>query len=394
MRIRDFRVLGIAVLFLLGPFALRSVAAPAAGEPAVGPPQPRATMQEMFTILSGLMPLALDEERFSDPDQFATIGPQLTDLVTISEQIEGHAKTGRDFGYRYLSRSLQQDLAEARDRFLFGQPEVARYFLLESTHNCVACHSQRPAARDFPLGDLLVEQVTKQDLAPASRAQLYVTARRFSSALDVWEQSFADPSQDPATLSLDGQVAAYLAIAIRTQQGFERAQKTLAKLAARPDAPNYLRKRWIQWSRDLEAQAKLGARPPTLANARQLLERSRPGDALGGDRLISDLIASALLTRYIDAAESAGPGMAEAYYWLGVTGVRSIDDYWVPQAEFNLEVAIRLDPKGPYAQPALDLLEEYIVLGYGGASGSKLPADVWSKLEELRALVAGETPPV
>jgi hypothetical protein len=63
----------------------------------------------------------------------------------------------------------------------------------------------------------------------------------------------------------------------------------------------------------------------------------------------------------------------------------------VPQAEFHLEAAIRLDPTGPTARPAYALLEQSLSIGYGGTSAEILPVDLWTKLNELRALVGEET---
>ena len=78
---------------------------------------------------------------------------------------------------------------------------------------------------------------------------------------------------------------------------------------------------------------------------------------------------------------------AQAYYWLGVVEARSLDGFWVNLSERHLESAIRADPKGPYAKKAYARLEETQFLGYGGASGNELPADVVTNLRELRELI-------
>ena len=78
---------------------------------------------------------------------------------------------------------------------------------------------------------------------------------------------------------------------------------------------------------------------------------------------------------------------SQAYYWLGVVEARSLDGFWVNLSERHLESAIRADPKGPFAKKAYARLEETQFLGYGGASGNDLPADVVTNLRELRELI-------
>ncbi len=79
-----------------------------------------------------------------------------------------------------------------------------------------------------------------------------------------------------------------------------------------------------------------------------------------------------------------------AYYWLGVVEARSLDGFWVNLSERHFEAAIRADPKGSFAKSAYARLEETQVLGYGGASGDPLPADVWTNLKTLREIMGVE----
>ena len=77
-----------------------------------------------------------------------------------------------------------------------------------------------------------------------------------------------------------------------------------------------------------------------------------------------------------------------AFYRLGVLENRNVEGYWVPQTDIHLEASIRLDPGGPYAGPAYDELEEYLISGYAGIQGSELPPDLHARLAELIDLMA------
>ena len=92
-----------------------------------------------------------------------------------------------------LSRSFADDVREIRARWAAGHLEEARYYVVELTQNCVACHARVPAAREFPLADDLLAREEVADLPPRERAALQVAVRRFDAALSTWEGLFADP---------------------------------------------------------------------------------------------------------------------------------------------------------------------------------------------------------
>jgi hypothetical protein len=108
------------------------------------------------------------------------------------------------------------------------------------------------------------------------------------------------------------------------------------------------------------------------------------------ERLVGDLLASSVLLRFIDAGGRTDAQLAEAYYLLGIAEIRSVDAFWVPQAEFHFEASIRTEPQGAYAMESYALLEESILMGYSGSSGLHLPIDVQVTLEELKRMVEGE----
>ena len=214
----------------------------------------------------------------------------------------------------------------------------------------------------------------------------------------------ADPALTPAELDATGVLVDYLNVALRVRTDIPRARKALATLAARKDVPVYLAERLKSWRPALDRLDPATFRP----NAPKALEN---GSALaieagqvaqgpfGRDGLIQDLAAASLLVRWLEEdrarrdSETRNPtarernDTAQAYYWLGVVEARSLDGFWVNLSERHLESAIRADPKGPYAKKAYARLEETQFLGYGGASGNDLPADVVTNLRELRELI-------
>ncbi len=360
-------------------------------EPPTTQAGPLPIMHRVFEALSRLLPISFDETAFNDSARRGEIEQWLDVLASASEDLNEHGHK-RDAGFRNLSRSLASDTSEIRYRFEIGRFDEARYFLIESTKNCIACHSRLPSTRDFPLADQFIEKVDMQEMSAHEQAQIFVATRQFERALTTWEVQFRDKSTPPVTFDISGSLLDYLAIALRVVQDPKRARVALEELVSRDDLPRYLSRHATTWIADLKRHETTATATPSIALGREYLGlRDRSGEIMfGREHLVSDLLASSILLRFIDSSKGSKAAVAEAFYLLGIAGIRSVDGYWLPQAEYHLEASIRSDSKGPHAQSAYALLEESLLLGYGGSSGLHMPVDIWTNLQELRRMVDGE----
>lgn len=370
------------------------------------PASPRPTMQAVFAEMKQLIPLSLDAERWSAFESRAKILASLRRLEEASVALEAHGRT-REAGFDELALGLARDLRETHARFRVGELEEARFFLTGSLQNCVACHVRLPSDRSFPLAEQLIDRAEIESLDARERAWLLVTVRRFEDALEVWEELLGDAQRSAASLDASGVLVDYLNVAIRVQRDPARVARTLARFAGREDLPIYLRRRVEEWRSALaELESKSLAEETAPSRALGVALARKAGEVASGpygrDGLIQDLAAASQLVRWLEQdrarmlevtrnrTDSERAQTAEAYYWLGVVEARSLDGFWVNLSERHLEAAIRADPKGPLAEKAYALLEETQVLGYGGASGSQLPTDVWNTLKALRELMGHE----
>lgn len=384
------QALAVSIAVALLAWATPALAAEKEPQPAT---QPRATMHEIFAAMSYLLPVSIDEERFASPEEREGVTRNLTLLAGSIDSLQGHA-WDRDASFRFLSRSLGEDVEEARMRYARGQYEEARYFLVGSIQNCIACHSKRPSARAYPLADKLTSKVEIESLLPHERAQLYIATRRFDQAMTTWEKLFADPTVPLTQLDIAGAFRDYLTVSVRVQRDLVRPQAAFAKVLQRPDLPHYLKQHFSAWIKSLKELRGAFSKPATVTRARALTQEASklgvwPSDSAG---LVYDLVASSLLNQFIEESMTLGPDeqpreqIAEALYLMGVIDGRSLDSYWVPQAENYLEASIRMAPGTPTAKKAYSVLEENVVHGYGGYSEEHLPADVWAMLNTLRGL--------
>jgi hypothetical protein len=343
-------------------------------------------MQRLLQTVAPLLPLAMDERTWSDPTRQGAIRQDLESLAQAGALLGRHAAS-RDLGFRALSRSLAADIGRTRDLYTRGALEQARVSMLEITGTCAACHARLPAARQASAPSL--PEALMAELSLHQRSQVWMATHRFDKALEVWEAALGDEMQPPSRLDMDGYLLDYMTIGLRVSQDPARVRENLARFARRPDMPVYLARHLSRWNTALLAVEADPATPDPLAHARALaLAEGVPRPALlGREQTVYDIAASSLLLGLIEEGGAERGRLAEAYYLLGVVEARSVDSYWLPQAEHHLEAAIRLAPGSPAAADAYALLEEYVVVGFGGANEEALPRDAWERLRELDQLI-------
>jgi hypothetical protein len=364
----------------------------AAGPASAADEGPRKEMHAVYEAIAHLLPLAMNEQAWAYEGNAENISKWLDALSSRTGALEAHSES-RDAGFRHLSRSLSADVAEIRSRRALGRFEESRFFMIQTTSTCVACHSRLPSNRSFPLGDKLMRSVDTEALSPHERIQILVATRQFDAALKNWEEAFQSPEMTPAEIDVGGYLGDYVTVAVRVQADPKRARKTLQRLAKRDDVPLSLGRHLTRWIEDLERLGPELRGGKRLDHARSLVVGAGDGKRLplGRERFIGDLIASSLLLQFIDSNPTNREQLAEALYLLGWVEARSVDSYWIPQSEFHLEAAVRLAPQADFAEDAYALLEENLIVGYGGASSEELPTDAWMLLEELRKLLDNET---
>lgn len=384
-RTRRLASLALALFTLSTPCAA-SAADPAPAATDASREATRATMREIFESIRVVLPLSVSTERFGAPENRASVEQALLALQTNADALSEHSRS-RDAARRYLGDALAQDAAQALDRYRAGQYAAAAFQMQQTTETCVACHTklrgpgQSPAAKDF------VGKTALAKLPLPDRARLQVATREFDAAAKTYETLLATRSIHAGELLAP--LTEYLIVEVRVRGDFARARRTLERFAARPDLWRHLKADVSQWTRSLQELAPLRDLPPSIATARDLIERARTLQTYPADRrgLIHYLLASSILQRVLDDAAASDRDAGEAYYLLGLCETHVGEDYWVSQADLYLETAIRMAPKEPFAEEAYLLLEEETVIAYTGNSGTELPKSVADHLEELRRLI-------
>jgi len=343
-------------------------------------------MVEIVQALRVVVPLSLNATRFSDPANRAAVDGALDSLAENAKRLEAHG-SGRELGFAYLSGSLARDSLDIRKRFSEGRIDEARFLLRHLTDTCVACHSRLPEDRKHALGERFTEERALSALPREERVQFEVATRQFGRALATYESLFSDPDSSIAELDLSGDLESYLELCLRVQRDPDRAISTFEGLVSRKDLSSRLQphvEAWIEALRSLEDAPDGDA----IERARELVKPALEDPGVSDkSELVHLIAASGLLHRHVVSTAGPAERVGEAYYLLGVIESRIGHSFWASQTEFFLETAIRMGPMERYADDAFALLEEFLVSGYTGSSGTHVPPDIVQRLEELDDLM-------
>jgi hypothetical protein len=351
----------------------------------------RQAMSVIFGQLQVALPLAVDSEAFRDPKQAPRIREALQKLADAAHGLDEHGK-GFDAGGRYLARSLERDARRALDHFRDGKYDSAEFFIGQLTESCIGCHSRLPSPGDAPMARGFAARADVTQLDPLERARLEVATRQFGDAARTLESVFQ--STDIPPFELLGPITDYLTVCVRVLQQPARPVPVLKRFAQREDLWSALRGDVEAWIRFLPELSKREFKGDPVVQAEKLIGEGRDLILFPSDRraLVHYLYASKLLHEYVSTHREAGPNLARAYYLLGLAESRIGPNFWISQAEFYLETAVRMAPGSEVGREAYALLEEETLAGYTGSGGLQLPDDVEAHLRELRELLHSGKP--
>lgn len=360
------------------------------------PVETRHIMTQMFTALTTVLPLSLDDS-FSKPENREKILTELKRLRDSTEPLQSHTKPF-EASFGYIAKAMERDIKDTYSRYQHGSYNEARFLLHQLSENCVSCHVKLPDPGHAPNMSQFFKDVNIAKLPPPERAKLQLALRQFDDAQKTWEDFFK--TRPASELFAMDAVTEYLKVMIRVKQDPERAVQTLKSIAAKGNIPKATKRdvdSWIKSLESLKTEGQKSAKSPSedeLTRGRKIVEDAKKRMAYPMDRsgLVDFIVASGLLNRYLNESTSkpTPDQRAEAFYLLGTTESLIGRSTWLSQTDFYYESAIRAAPKSKSAGLAYDALEQQVMLEYSGSGGIHVPEDVRANLDELHRLVQGK----
>lgn len=346
----------------------------------------QVVMQRIFKNMRQLLPLSSSRTRFSQPSHQELIRSSLGEISASAAELERHAREDSDAGTEFLALGLQRAVQDAVRRYDEGRLEGARSMIWNATRLCVACHTRLPSRTDAPMARDFLDDFQLTELSLHDRARVLLATRQFDRALDALE-ALLDSNQSK-TIALIQPLTDYLLVSVRVKNDLRRPVPVLTRFAKRPDVWAALREDVETWVIRLNKLGDAELPAPGLAAASKFIEHARRGGIVPYSRrpMVDYVVASSLLRRHLEENHPRAEALAQTYYFLGLTELGIGQNYALNQGEYYLEAAIRAAPRTSTSAQAFTLLEEQVMIGYSGSSGTYVPEDVKLELDQLRAL--------
>lgn len=362
--------------------------APGADKNAKSDKNTKEIMNSFIGALSAVLPLSFDTDEFGSAKNRDAVRKHLQTLKDNAHALDAHGSSG-DRGFNFVARSLEDDVRNVARWYEKGMYGEAKFTLHNMTENCISCHSSLPEAAKFPRPAAFFKSIDLAGMPPLERAHYQTMTRQFDEAMDSYEAVMKDPDIRPVNLVALGAMTNYLKLAINVKGDFKRPQAVLTQIQSRAGTADHVQQLVAGWVGDLQKYEKEQAfKSITLDGIKKAVNAGKMQMDFPHDRqgLIHYVTANAMAARYIGNKPSPADA-AEAYYLMGVTESLLGSSFWISKQDYYLETAIRLAPGATFSAKAYALLEENLIAGYTGSSGTHLPDDVRDLLKELKGLI-------
>jgi hypothetical protein len=350
-----------------------------------------ASMQDLKSAISNLLPLAASHEGFEDRKNHPYIQEQLSVLSKESNSIAKHATmAGRDPSVRYLSNAFTEDVKRIENSFMVGKKEFARYHVVNLTSYCIECHTRDSSGPNFSS-----EKLTNilQKLKPIERAEYELATRQYDQALDELKKIISANLQEKGNLFLvDKSVRLALAVTVKYLQSPDKALDVVSILEKSSSTPYFLKQNAISWRASLESWKKEKSNTKESVAARLARIEAKLIKASQIDSLTTDRSGDITYLRSLAELHGLLGGelkkqeIGRTMYLAGVAyeAIRELE--FLNLSENYFEGCIRTLPHSEWSSKCFKKYEESIYFGFSGSSGVQIPIDEQLKLKELQSL--------
>ncbi|MFN8945250.1 MAG: hypothetical protein ACK5WZ_11590 [Pseudobdellovibrionaceae bacterium] len=350
-------------------------------------------MQDAKTILTDLMPLVVSDEAFRSPRNHKRISTDVDQLLSFAQAMNhGVApdSVSADPTVNLVSDYFQSNLKSARSSFKKGRLDHARFLLLNTTSYCIECHTRTQAGPHF-VGASLSDTLTKLD--PIEKVEYLISVRQYDDALKTIETTIIEQNKLPL-FGAEKLVRYGLAITVKYLNNPDAALKLLELSGAAKNLPYFVKDDLQQWKKSVqiwkkeEGKSKIDSVTQIMTQAQKLITsaeeiNSKQRSSNAGH--VEILRANALLTGGFQKKPDQKQ-TAKMLYLVGQT-YQMIPDHllWTLHESFYASCIQRV-PHSPQAKECYKAYEESIIMGYSGSSGTHLPPEVMTELNDLRKL--------
>jgi hypothetical protein len=359
----------------------------------------QAKMQELSKVFTELMPLVASPQKFSDIKNKEIIVRDTDSLKRLAHSLKTEKlPKNSDPSLKMTAELFEQDISQAKVALNNNQFESARMILRDTSSYCIQCHTQTNNGPNFPKLNL---NFPTEGLSTLETAELYTSLRRFDMALAEFTKLIEDKNY-ASEHAFEWEQAARSAIAISVKSEKDSG-KTLAlvkKMAANPSTPAFVKESIQPWEASVqewrrEKKSLLSSPIETLKQVERIIAKAQAHQRYPLDHSQDILYfrASGILHDLLAFHSAKDETKARILYLSGIAAENTRDlNFWTLH-ETYYELCIQTDPHTDIARLCFDKLYNSMLVGYSGSAGVAIPAEVQTKLTELKSLSAALSNP-
>lgn len=344
-------------------------------------------MNEMLKELSELKPYYVDEDMFIDPKNAEKIGSHLKKLTELSK-IAKHATDLQSTNYKFSQHVLESSLTNTEKLFRFGNKSFARWQLGSTISVCMGCHTQMPN----PASALISFKDEAPFKSKFDQAEFLFSTQSFEKSLVLFSQIIADfplNNYEPREIetAFEKELLYYLRVRRNPKEAIDKFKAQLQN----PKIPFYVRTNVLDWISSLELLVKEPAVDPAKMNDKEILKFAsrylEPKNSSGGNvSHVNYIFVSGILFEYLRLFKTS-KATADILYYLSICDRNISSTFFYSLADLYLRECMIQYPHLPIAKKCFKEFEAETILGYSGSSGTHLPMDIKTELEQLKKLV-------
>lgn len=347
-------------------------------------------MQKMKEALTSLLGYASDVETFNAPKNAVAIEGLIGKLKSNSKAIQLHKgkfEGAQDPTIEFVSDAFENNLDSIQRSTSKGRRDYARFLILNTTAYCMECHTRTKSGPGFIS---LVPDRIVLGLDPVERVEYLISVRQFREALRIIEQTLKEDKEN-GMFGNEKLIRYGLTLSVKYFQDLDEALGLVMTGMKLKHFPYFLKADLDTWKESLQELKK--QKVPTsidekIEKAGQWIEKAKSlnvnaRSSHAGDiyLLRTNAVLLELFKGFMTKNQKSKALFltGESYRMLPEHGVWTLHESYY-------ESCIRLVPRTLQAEQCYRALEDSILMGYTGSSGTHLPLDLVDKLKTLKKL--------
>lgn len=348
-----------------------------------------AAMVQFLDDIQSLQPYMISKKEFSSSKNKVDIELRLNHLAEIAGQLKHEERLAAPF-FEVMTDVMPQHLREVRDHFKNGHKEYARSMLSSTLDGCSSCHAQ-VKSKSFHLWKFSPETIKGTDF---EKAEFLFAVRQYDEALKYYRSTIdhykSTDSVSPFFLDVQEALTRKLSIFVRSKRDLAGAIKEVERDLKHPGFPELIKDLLRNDLVSLKELQTVKFPDPATSKSKDVenfaastLSRHTHGGWIEYRNVIPHMFVSSILYDFAQQhnVSDVGPGV---FYWLAKCEKRISKNYYFPLTEIYLKECINRYPASYEAKLCFNDLEDTIIDGYTGSSGTNVPPEEAEKLNEYR----------